>query len=97
MTENDEIDCWDRTIPCSSKIIILFGFIILVSGIVLIYIPPLQSLSAGIGVFALGLAVISFGFTQRSNFNSRITTLALKEQLKRIEEKLDKKLSILFA
>ncbi|WP_321504525.1 hypothetical protein [uncultured Methanoregula sp.] len=89
MSQDIEIDVIDRSIPYSSIVIIVVGIIILLSGAFFVYVPPTQPLSAGLGVFALGLALISFGLTQRNSYNNRLTTYENNKRLIRIEEKLD--------
>jgi len=72
----------DDSIPGTSMIIIIVGIVILICGVILVYFPSQTPISQGVSIFALGLALVSFGLTQfKSTRNGN--------QLKRIEEKLD--------
>jgi uncharacterized membrane protein len=89
MAELQEPDIIDQTIPKSSGVIVIVGIIILVSGAFFVYYPPAVSISAGLGVFALGLALISYGLTQYNNYRARLTTIENSKRLARIEEMIE--------
>jgi hypothetical protein len=86
MAEHQEPDLIDQTIPLSSGVIVIVGIIILVSGAFFVYNPPAVPIAAGLGVFALGLALISYGLTQYNNYRARLTTIENSKRLARIEE-----------
>jgi predicted RND superfamily exporter protein len=76
--------------PLMTLIILLFGVLMLFGGIFFMYSPPTQPLTAGIGIFALGLALISFGINQWKSYESKITIQEINERLIRMEKKFDK-------
>jgi hypothetical protein len=89
MSAYDDMDWFDRRIPLTSLVIVVTGIIILLSGIVIIYFPPTVAISSGIGIFALGLALTSFGLSQHNTFESRLANMENGKRLILIEEKLD--------
>jgi len=89
MAELQEPDLIDQTIPASSGVIVVVGLIILVSGAFFVYNPPAVPISAGLGVFALGLALISYGLTQYNSYRARLTTIDNARRLERIEEMIE--------
>jgi uncharacterized membrane protein len=86
MPELQEPDLIDQTIPLSSGVIVVVGIIILMSGAFFVYNPPAVPIAAGLGVFALGLALISYGLTQYNSYRARLTTIENSKRLTRIEE-----------
>jgi drug/metabolite transporter (DMT)-like permease len=80
-------DWFNKINPYQSVLIIFFGFFMLAMGIIFLSYPPTQSLSAGLGTFALGLALTAFGQNQWNSNVSRTTIQEMKERLIRIEKK----------
>jgi hypothetical protein len=76
--------------PITAFLIILFGIGMIFCGVFFLHFPPTQSLSAGIGTFALGLALVSFGMNQYKGSKSDSTIQEINTRLIRIEETLDK-------
>jgi hypothetical protein len=89
MSAYDKMDWFDRQIPLTSLVVIGTGILILLSGVLIIYFPPAVVISSGIGIFALGLALISFGLSQHNTFESRISNIENGKRLIQIEEKLN--------
>jgi hypothetical protein len=80
---------FEKTIPLSSLIIVVTGMIIFFIGLFLIWVPVQLDFSPGIGIFAIGLALMSFGISQYNAYKLKITTAENNERMIRIEEKID--------
>jgi hypothetical protein len=89
MADFQEPDLIDQTIPLSSGVIVAVGIIILVSGAFFVYCPPIVPISAGLGIFALGLALISYGLTQYNNYRARLITIDNARRIAHIEEMIE--------